>query len=276
MTTEMTNAQRIDALKNDRKFINRSLLHYFWGTGVSFTMIFMMAPGMIEMLASAAEELYPGDQKKQTELVANHNVFYNTQPNMTIVPGIIMGLEMERAKGEDIPNEVIQSIKAALAGSFAGIGDSIIQGILTPTLLSIGMGLSQNGSGIGAIFVWLAFFAIMWPFCYWFFKLGMNAGAEGASTLLEGEFKERFTKAIALVGCIVVGGVCASTANPMLKLAFGSVEVQGFMEGIFPGLTGLLMWMGIYSLMKKKQIDAIKMVGLIFLFSLAAYFLHIM
>ena len=274
--TTLSNAERIDALKKDRKFITKSMLHYFLGDIASFTMIFMMAPGIIEMFASAAAELYPNDKEKQAELVANHNVFYNTQPNMTIVPGIVMGLEMERAKGEDIPNEVIQSIKAALAGSFAGIGDSIVQGILTPTLLSIGMGLSQNGSGLGAIFVWLAFFAIMWPLCYWMFKLGMNAGAEGATTLLEGEFKDRFIKAISLVGCIVVGGVCASTANLALGLSFGDIQVQGFMDGIFPGLTTLLGWGLIYTVMKKKQIGALKMVLFILIWSIAAYFLHIM
>ena len=31
--TEVENSTRLDALKSDKKFINKCLLHYFWGTG---------------------------------------------------------------------------------------------------------------------------------------------------------------------------------------------------------------------------------------------------
>ncbi len=269
--TTVDNAARLDALKNDSKFINKCMRHYFWGDTACFTFEMMMAPGIIEMVAKAAEDLYPGDTAKQTELVQNHNVFYNTQPNMTIVPGTVMGMEIERAKGEDVPNEVIQAIKAALAGSFAGIGDSIVQGIVTPTLLSIGMGISAGGSGLGPVFVWAAFFAIFWPLGYWMFKLGMNVGAEGASTLLESSLKDRFVNAITILGCIVVGAVTASTVNPQFALKVSEEKtLQTYMDGIFPGLTALIFLFTVYTLMTKKKIGALPMLGILFVFAVIA------
>lgn len=269
--TEVENSARLDALKSDKKFINKCLLHYFWGTGACFSMEMMMAPGMIEMLIKAGEDLYPGNKEKQIELAKNHNVFYNTQPNMTIVPGTVMGLEIERAKGMDVPNDVIQAIKAALAGSFAGIGDSIVQGILVPTLLSIGMGVSANGSGLGTVLVWVLFFAIMWPVAYYLFKLGMTVGADGASTLLEGNLKDRFINAITILGCIVVGAVTATTANPQFALQVTADNtLQSFMDQIFPGLTCLLFFGIVYSLMTKKKIGALPMLGILFVFSIVA------
>lgn len=279
-TVDQANIARLDALKNDKKFINKVMWHYFWGDTAMFSMEMMMAPGIIEMLAVAAEDLYPGDVEKKKELLKNHNVFYNTQPNMTIVPGTVLGLEIERAKGNDIPNEAIQSIKAALAGAFAGIGDSIIQGIITPTLTSIGMGMCAGGSGIGAIFLWLSFFVICYPLGYYLFKLGLNAGAEGAGTLLEGEFKDRFIGAITIVGCIVVGAVTASTCSPAFKIVFNAngteINLEETLSGIYPGLT-VLLFLGItYTLMKKKKLGALPMLGIILAFSVVAYFTGLM
>lgn len=276
MATVDNNA-RLDALKNDRKFINKCLLHYFWGDTACFTFEMMMAPGIIEMMLKAGEDLYPGDEAKQIELVQNHNVFFNTQPNMTIVPGTVMGLEIERAKGNDVPNDVIQAIKAALAGSFAGIGDSIIQGIVVPTLLSIGMGISANGSPLGPIFVWLAFFGIFWPVAYYLFKLGLDVGADGASSLLEGELKDRFVNAITILGCIVVGAVTASTVNPQFALMISEEKsLQSALDGIYPGLTAVLFLGVVYFLMTKKKIGALPMLGILFVFAVVASVIGLM
>lgn len=275
--TAMTNNERLDALKSNSKFINKCLLHYFWGDTACFTFEMMMAPGIIEMMLKAGEDLYPGDQAKQIELVQNHNVFFNTQPNMTIVPGTVMGLEIERAKGNDVPNEIIQAIKAALAGSFAGIGDSIVQGIVVPTLLSIGMGIAANGSGLGTIFVWLAFFGIFWPVAYYLFKLGLTVGADGASTLLEGELKDRFVNAITILGCIVVGAVTASTVNPEFSLMVSEkASLQSYLDGIYPGFTAVLFLGIVYTLMTKKKIGALPMLGILFAFAVVASLIGLM
>lgn len=272
------NCKRLDALASNRKWLNKLMWHYWWGDTACFTMEMMMAPGIIEMMMKAAPELYPDDKQKQVELVQNHCVFYNTQPNMMIVPGTVLGMEIQRAKGEDVPNDMIQSVKAALAGSFAGIGDSLVQGMFVPILTSICMGVSANGSALGAILLWVVFFAIMYPLGFYLFKLGINMGTNGVNTILSGEKKDRLINAITILGCTVVGSVVASISHLALGWTISSngldVAVEDYMNQIYPGLTSLLFFFLIYTLMTKKKIGALKMILYILLFSIVAYFIH--
>ena len=97
---------------------------------------------MVCMLAKVADQIYPDDIEKQKELCRNHEVFFNTQQGLgAVIYGIVLGMEVERAKDSSVSNELIQSIKQALAGPLAGLGDSLIQALLTPIIISIGIGL---------------------------------------------------------------------------------------------------------------------------------------
>jgi len=277
--SNMSNEERLTALAKDPKFIAKTYLMHSIAGG-SFTMERMMAPSMIAMLASIAGQLYPDDPEKQADLLRRHNNFYNTQPNMAIVPGVVVGLEIERAKGNDVPNEIIQSMKAALAGPFAGIGDSLVQGMFVPIILSIGMGLSANGSILGPLFVILIYTAVMAPVSYYLMKLGITLGVSGAEMLLDDKMKNRALNAVALLGCTVVGAVTASTCS--LSLAWtintGGLEmsVQSYLDQIFPGLTVLIAFGIIYWAMRYKKIGAIKMLGILVVVSAIGYFLGIL
>lgn len=278
--SNVDNEKRLTELAKDPKFINKCYWQHVFGTAAAFTMERMMAPGITTMFASIAEQLYPGDKEKQADLLQRHNNFYNTQPNMAIVPGVIVGLEIERAKGHDVPNEIIQSMKAALAGPFAGIGDSLVQGMFVPILMSIGMGLSANGSAIGPIFCIIVYVAVMWPVAYYLMKLGINMGVSGAEMLLEGDFKDRALNAITLLGCTVVGAVAASTCNINLALSFTTqgleTAVQPYLDQIYPGLVSLVAFGIIYWAMRYKKIGALKMLGILAIVAIVFYFLGIM
>ena len=100
------------------------------------------------------------------------------------MPGIVLGLEMERAKTDEIPNELIQSVKTALAGPFAGIGDSLIQGLLIPILLSIAISLSDGGSVIGVLFLIGAYFLICFQQVIWL-RRGICSSFKEDNTILE-------------------------------------------------------------------------------------------
>lgn len=101
----------------------------------------MQGPAIIKMLADVREDLYPGDPEAQQEMLERHEVFFNTEPYLgSIVPGIVLGMEASKAEGNDeISSEFINSIKTALMGPFAGIGDSLLPGTLIPILLSIAL-----------------------------------------------------------------------------------------------------------------------------------------
>lgn len=277
--SEVNNEMRLTELSKNPKFIAKAYLIHSIAAG-SFTMERMMAPSMIAMLASIANDLYPNNPDKQADLLQRHNNFYNTQPNMAIVPGVVVGLEIERAKGNDVPNEIIQSMKAALAGPFAGIGDSLVQGMFVPILLSIGMGLSSNGSILGPLFVLVVYTLVMAPLSYTLMKLGIKLGVSGAEMLLDDKMKNRALNAVALLGCTVVGAVTASTCNLSLAwtIQVGELEtsVQSYLDQIFPGLTILIAFGLIYWAMKYKKIGAVKMLGILLIVSAVGYFLGIL
>ena len=75
----------------------------------------MQAPAMVKMFGDIREDLYPNDPQKQQELMARHLPFFNTEPFIgCLIPGITLGMEAEKARGEDIPEDLITSIKSAL------------------------------------------------------------------------------------------------------------------------------------------------------------------
>ena len=88
-----------------------------------------------------------------------------------MINGIVAALEEGIALGDDIPEEMPTSVKTALMGPLAGLGDSVIQGIIVPTLLSIGMSLSSDGSVAGPIFYIVTWLAIGMAICYGMFRL---------------------------------------------------------------------------------------------------------
>lgn len=99
----------------------------------------MQAPALVKMFGDIREDLYPNDFDSQKSLMERHLSFFNTEPFLgCVVPGIVLGMEMEKAKGSDVPDDLIIAIKSALMGPFAGIGDALLPGTLIPILLSIG------------------------------------------------------------------------------------------------------------------------------------------
>lgn len=251
MTEENTAVETVSETRDfspaqKKKILKKSFLAYELFSMRMFTFERMMGPDMVSYLLSVREELYPGDEAKQREMAVNHCVFFNTQPTLgTIVWGVVLGLEMERAKNPDaISNDMIQSIKAAIAAPVAGIGDTLAQSLLIPILLSIALGMSSTGSPAGFWFFIVVYSLIMYPASYFLMKLGLNMGIDGAEKLLTSDIKDRVISAIETLGIIVIGGVLASFAHAEVSLEFVNgdmtVNVQEILDTIMPGLITLI------------------------------------
>lgn len=272
---------QLQNLSKEKNFLRKTMWSFLFGSGVCFTMERMMGPGMVNMMIAAAKELYPDDPEKQIELCQNHCIFFNTQPTVgIIVPGIVLGLEMERAKTNEIPNELIQSVKTALAGPFAGIGDSLIQGLLIPILLSIAISLSDGGSVIGVLFLIGAYFLICYPLTWSLFKTGVQMGINGAERIISSGIKDRLISAVEILGILVVGAVTASTANVTtgLSFTFGElvIDVQSLLDKVYPGLLTIVALGGTLWLIRKKKVTPLKIMGLFLILSTIGYFTGIL
>ena len=225
------------------------------------------------------EELYGGDDKEVKEALARQSTFYNTEPQLgAIVNGIVVGLEEKRANGEAVDEEVINGIKVGMMGPVAGIGDSMIPGMLIPILLSIGMGLAQGGNVLGPIFYIVVYNAIIITGSYFLFMKGYKLGTDAVNLLID-ERAEKMKEAFAILGVFVTGGIAASYMNVTTKLGYknGSVDinVQSILDGIFPKLIPLLIVLLTYYLMTKKKLSAVKVMLVLLVIAIVGVLLGI-
>ena len=263
-----------------KKTIRKAYLDWmFWNLSVQ-NFERMEGPAIVKMLADVREELYPGDPEAQKEMLERHSIFFNTEPNLgSIVPGIVLGMEYEMAQGGDVQPEFINSIKTALMGPFAGIGDSLLPGTLCPILLSIALGLCGNGEIIGPLFYIIVFLGIMLPLTWFLFSYGVKAGANAAELVLTGGIKDKVTKAAETVGLIVVGAVTASYTKFNIGLVYSgdlSIDIASILDSLLPGLSVLIISLIAYVLMVKKKWSVNKMMLLFLVIAVVGYFTTIL
>lgn len=265
----------------DKKTVRKAYLDWmFWNLSVQ-NFERMEGPAIVKMLADVREELYPGDKEAQKEMLERHAIFFNTEPFLgSIVPGIVLGMEHEMAQGGDVQPEFINSIKTALMGPFAGIGDSLLPGTLCPILLSIALGLCKNGEIIGPLFYVIVFLAAMIPLTWFLFSYGVKAGANAAEMVLAGGLKDKVTKAAETVGLIVVGAVTASYTHVNIGLVYTSgelsIDIAAILNSLLPGLSVLIMSMISYVLMVKKKWTVNKMMLFFLIVAVVGYFTTIL
>ncbi|SKC35723.1 PTS system mannose/fructose/sorbose family transporter subunit IID [Maledivibacter halophilus] len=226
----------------------------------------MEAPAFARSMGIVADKLYDDEEDKKN-LMKRHTQFFNTEPLIgTIIPGIVLGMEEQKASGEEIPDELINGIKTALMGPFAGIGDSLMAGTLVPILLSIALGLSKDsGSIAGPIFYVVAYLGIMIPTTWFLFKKGYTTGIKSAETVLSGGTKDMLTRAANIVGLIVLGAISAQYVAAKVGLSYTSgdlsIELKPMLDNIFPSLVPLILTIMSWYLLDKKKIN----IGWVFL-----------
>ena len=209
-----------------------------------------------------AEKYYKDDPEAMRRLLVRHSVFYNTEPQTgQLVNGIVCSLEEKIGMGEPISEDVPVSVKASLMGPLAGIGDSLVQGILIPTLLSIAMGLSVGGNAVGPIFYIVTYLAIMIAVTVVCFNSGYRLGTKAIEAII-GENAKRITNMFNTLGTIVIGGLAATTIalKTPIVVPFGeeTKPLQDILDGFFPGLFPLIMVLFAWWLISSKRMTATK------------------
>lgn len=211
-----------------------------------------------------AKKYYKDNPEAQRELMIRHSMFYNTEPQTgQIINGIVTSMEEQIAMGNDLDPSLPVNIKTTLMGPLAGIGDSIIQGIIVPTLLSIGMGLATDGSALGPLFYMVAYGIIGPLISYLSFKYGYLLGVNAIDHVV-GEGAKRITDAFNVVGVMVVGALSASSivlnTNVSIPLGEEMMPLQQVLDGIFPGLLPLLTVLFSWWLLAKKRVSATRVI----------------
>ena len=213
-----------------------------------------------------------------------HMNFFNTEPQWgACIIGLTAALEEKKAQGsdEEISDEMITSIKSSLMGPLAGIGDTIDGGVITPLLLTLFIGISQTGNLLGPIGYIIVEACIMWSI-YWFsYKLGYEKGSDAIVNLLESGKINKLILGASIMECMVLGGLVGNFVTFKTGLTFDVggdapfVLQEQLFDVILPGMLPLLLTLGCYWLITKKNVSSVKVILLIFVLGLVGGLLGI-
>jgi PTS system mannose-specific IID component len=212
----------------------------------------MQGLGFAHSMTPIISRLY--DTKEEiAAALKRHLVFFNTEPNVgAVVHGVTLAMEEERASGTaEITDEAINSVKSGLMGPFAGIGDSLTQGLVTPTLLALGIGLAQQGNLAGPILYVLLESAAIIGISYFMWMQGYRWGKVAVERILKAGLLQPLTEGATVLGLTVVGALAATIVQFSTKLSITvgpqTVQLQTdvldkILRGVLPLSLTLLIW----------------------------------
>ena len=173
-------------------------------------------------------------------------MFFNTEGIWgSIIHGIVLAMEEQRALGAPIPTEAITGIKAGLMGPFAGIGDTIDWSTLRPLLIALVLPLAENGSFLAPIIYGILLGGITFAENMFFVKTGYRMGTQAALSVLEGGAINKFISCASVLGMFMMGGLSASMVkvytSAQIPTGEGTVmAIQGdILDAVAPGLLTL-------------------------------------
>lgn len=89
----------------------------------------MQGMGYTFSILPALKKIYAGNDDKLYESALRNTALFNTTPHIaTFIMGMSLALEEENSVDPDFNVEAISSLKAALMGPVAGIGDTLYWG----------------------------------------------------------------------------------------------------------------------------------------------------
>lgn len=240
----------------------------------------MQALGIANLMITPIRELYDTNERRVEEL-KKYMVFYNSEVFTIgpIVNGIACSMEEARANEEDVSAEDINSVRTGLMGPVAGIGDTVMQGILFPILFGIGCSLALEGSFLGPILSFVIFEALIFCCGYFMFMTGYKQGKSSLLKILKDGTIDKIVNAFSIVGLMVVGALAATRVTVGTPLSFsigeGSTSFQEVLNSLAPGLIPLGITLLVLTMLRKK-INTLWIILAIFVFGILGYYLGIL
>jgi PTS system mannose-specific IID component len=227
----------------------------------------MQASGFAYALVPVMKELY-STEEEVCENLERHMQFYNSHPGTSaIVFGASVALE------ERYQRDMSDSIKVALMGPLAGIGDTLQGALVQPfaALISAALAIGPYPGNLLSIPVvlipFLIYFWARWPFFWWGYKQ-----AEKIIEDVSGQNDFNLLRdAAQILGLTVVGGFVPSIlAGLRFKVTWsqkidGQVvgepfDLQGLLDKLLPYLLPIGLVAFCYWMLKKQRLTPVKVI----------------
>lgn len=276
--------EEINDVKEYKKKLSKKTLVKTWlwttSTEACYNYERLQALGAANLMLTPIRELYDTNEKRVEEL-KKYMVFYNSEVFTVgpIINGIACSMEEARANGENISAKDINAVRTGLMGPVAGIGDTIMQGILFPILFGIGCSMALDGSYLGPIISFVAFEALIFGCGYFMFFTGYKQGKTSLLKILKNGTIDRIINSFSIVGLMVVGSMAASrvTVNTPLAIQVGEgvTKIQDVLDSLAPGLIPLGITLLVWWMLKKK-INTVWIIIAIFIVGILGYYTGIL
>jgi PTS system mannose-specific IID component len=224
--------------------------------------------GFAHAIKPAIEHLYPGRVERAAAL-QRHVTFFNSEPQFgAMVPAAVIALEEQRAAGADLSDEAINAVKSGLMGPLAGVGDSLIQGLVTPLLLSMGISMAQRGNLAGPILYAISISVVVLGSSYAFWSAGYRWGKAAVSQILSSGWVQALTQGASVVGMMVLGALTSTVVqfSTPATLAVGQASIslqEDVLDAILRGLPALLLTLLAWWLLSR-QVSSLHVIGTLF------------
>lgn len=258
--------------KLTKRILFKSWLTWFmYHTGSGWNWERMQNNALALSMSVVLKQLYKDDADKYAErLEKHHSEFFNTEPQSgTVIHGIVIALEEQIARGDDVDSSVIDAVKTGMMGPLAGIGDSMICALLNSLLLGIGISMALQGNLLGPVFFFVSYVAVTTTISWVLFYKGYSMGMKAFQEMNKSGGLQSFIQIMNVLGLVMIGALTANyvALNTSIVTNFGGVEgsLQTSLDSILPGIMPLIFTYIIYHLVTKKNMSTIKVMGIIFI-----------
>lgn len=275
----------------------------------------MQNGGWAYSISPALEEIYTDKEDQSQALKRHLEFYNTHPYVSNSVMGVTLAMEEERANGADIDDGAINGVKIGLMGPLAGVGDPVFWFTIRPILGALGASLALTGNIVGPLIFFLIWNAMRLIFEWKSQEFGYRTGNEiikdlsggllGRVTLMAsilgmfiiGALVQRwvsinFTINVSSVtqqpgtyidwATLPAGAegikMAISKALEIGPTALDSAKVttlQQNLDSLIPGLSALLLTLGICKLLKK-NISPIAIILALFVVGILARVFHIM
>lgn len=243
---------------SNNKLTQKDLKKVFWRSFTlegSWNYERMANMGYAYSMIPVLKKLYT-NKKDLGAALKRHLEFINITPHIvTLLLGISSAMEEQNANDENFDESSISSVKTALMGPIAGIGDSIFWGTLKIIAAGVGISLASKGNILGPILFLLIFNIPHYILRYICMFGGYKLGTGMINKVEESGIMGKVIQGAAILGLMVIGAMTATMVTFTLPFTVGSgetaVPLQEILDGIMPALLPLGLTVVVYYLLGK-------------------------
>ena len=262
MVSNTMSATNTKTALTKKDYLKTSLRAYFLQNGFNYGNY--QGLGYANILYPALKKIYKDDEQGFQDALSSNVEFFNSNPHfLPFITSMQLVMLDNGSKPEDA-----RSIKLALMGPLAGIGDSLAQFCLAPLLATIGSSLAQDGLIAGPLVFFLGMNLILLAIKLLTGVYGYKLGTSIIDTL--SEKMAQISSIASMIGVTVISGLAVSFVKIKVGIQYVTtidgaekiVSIQEMLDKIAPSLLPALFTIFVFYLIKKKKWTTYKLIGL--------------